>query len=139
MNMKPLINLFADNFVVYTKAHGYHFNVIGPDFFQYHKLFQEVYDYLYEQHDILGELIRQQGAAVPTGLKDICEMTVMDCSLSAPTADKMVLDLMKDLETLAKSADKLYYSCANSACETIIGEYVAGVNKLRWFLEATTK
>jgi starvation-inducible DNA-binding protein len=139
MNMKPLINLFADNFTVYSKAHGYHFNVVGPDFFQYHKLFQEVYDYLYEQHDILGELIRQNKAKVPTGLKDICDLTVMDCELSDPKALDMVEDLKKDLESLVMAANALYEGCADPACETVIGDYVVGINKLRWFLESTIK
>jgi len=69
---KKLKNLFADNFTVYTKAHGYHFNVVGPDFFEYHKLFQQVYDYLYEQHDVLGELMRQNKIIVPADLRSIC-------------------------------------------------------------------
>ncbi len=137
MNTKQLANLLADNFVVYTKAHGYHFNVVGPDFFQYHKLFQEVYDYLYEQHDVIGEMLRQNNVMVPTGLKDICDMTVMDCELKALDAMEMVKDLGDDLEELSKMASNIYNSCADPACETLIGEYIAGVNKLRWFLGAT--
>jgi len=139
MNIKPLINLFADNFTVYTKAHGYHFNIVGPDFYQYHKLFNEVYDYLYEQHDILGELIRQNRSKVPTGMAELCDLTVMDCKVDNPAGIEMAKDLMQDLESLSASAQALYDSCNDAACETLIGEYAAGINKLRWFLESTIK
>jgi starvation-inducible DNA-binding protein len=139
MNTKQLANLLADNFVVYTKAHGYHFNVMGPDFYQYHKLFQKVYEFLYEQHDILGELIRTNGEMVLTGLKDICDMTVMDCELKVFDAIGKAEDLGNDLEQLSNMAGTIYNSCKDPACETILGEYIAGVNKLRWFLEATKK
>lgn len=138
MNVKALTQLMADNFAVYTKAHGYHFNVTGPDFFEYHKLFGEVYDYLYDQHDVLGELIRQLGGKVPTGLKDICDLTVMDCTVStAGAANKMITDLCDDLEALSKTTEALYKSADNGAVETVLGDYVVGVNKLCWFLRSS--
>jgi len=134
---KHLKNLFSDNFTVYTKAHGYHFNVVGPDFFEYHKLFQEVYEYLYEQHDILGELLRQNKIIVPADLRSICEATVMDCEFGNPPASKMLDDLYKDIEMLIDSAEAVYKSCDNSAIETVIGDYSVGLNKLCWFLRSS--
>jgi starvation-inducible DNA-binding protein len=139
MNIKALTNLLADNFVVYTKAHGYHFNVVGPDFYQYHKLFGKVYEYLYEQHDMLGELIRQHGFKVPTGMKDLCELTVLNCDVKDLEAMAMNKQLVGDLKALAITANSLYNSCKDPATETLIGEYAAGINKLRWFLESTIK
>jgi starvation-inducible DNA-binding protein len=138
MNNKQLIQLFADNFAVYTKAHGYHFNVTGPDFFQYHKLFGEIYDYLYDQHDVLGELIRQLGDKVPTGLDDICALTVMDCKVPVTGAsNKMISDLCDDLESLSKATEALCKSCNNAAVETVLGDYVVGINKFCWFLRSS--
>ena len=135
---KQLKNLFADNFAVYTKAHGYHFNVVGPDFFEYHKLFQQVYDYLYDQHDVLGELQRQLGIMVSADLRSICETTVMDCEFpTSVTASKMLADLAGDIDTLITSAEALYKSCGNGAVETVIGDYSVGLNKLKWFLSAS--
>ena len=54
-----LTQLFADNFVTYFKSHSYHFNVDGPMFAQDHELLNEIYDFLWAQHDMLGEQIRQ--------------------------------------------------------------------------------
>lgn len=134
---KKLKNLFSDNFTVYTKAHGYHFNVVGPDFFEYHKLFQEVYDYLYEQHDVIGELLRQNQIVVPADLRSICEATVMDCEFGNPPALKMIDDLYKDIEMLIASAEDVYKCCENAAIETVMGDYSVGLNKLCWFLRSS--
>jgi starvation-inducible DNA-binding protein len=134
---KQIKNLFADNFAVYTKAHGYHFNVVGPDFFEYHQLFQKVYDYLYEQHDVLGELLRQMKIVVPADLRSICETTVMDCEFGNPPASKMIEDLYGDIESLINSAEAIYKTANNGAIETVIGDYLVGLNKLCWFLRVS--
>lgn len=135
---KQLKNLFADNFTVYTKAHAYHFNVVGPDFYEYHKLFQQVYDYLYEQHDVLGELQRQLGIQVAADLRSICEATVMDCEFPTTVqASKMLADLASDIDTLITSAEGIYKAANNGAVETVIGDYSVGLNKLKWFLNAS--
>jgi len=134
---KQLKNLFSDNFTVYTKAHGYHFNVVGPDFFEYHKLFQEVYEYLYEKHDVLGELLRQLDVIVPADLRTICESTVMDCEFGNPTAAKMISDLYDDIEQLIQSGEAIYKIAKNGAIETVIGDYLVGLNKLCWFLRSS--
>jgi len=134
---KQIKNLFSDNFTVYTKAHGYHFNVIGPDFFEYHKLFQQVYDYLYEQHDVLGELLRQMKIVVPADLRSICESTVMDCEFGNPPASKMIEDLYKDIEMLISAAEAAYKSANDAAIETVIGDYTVGLHKLCWFLRVS--
>jgi len=135
---KQLKNLFADNFTVYTKAHAYHFNVVGPDFYEYHKLFQQVYDYLYEQHDVLGELQRQLGIMVSADLRSICESTVMDCEFPTNVmASKMLADLAGDIDTLITAAEAIYKTANNGAVETVIGDYSVGLNKLKWFLNSS--
>jgi DNA-binding ferritin-like protein len=103
-------------------------------------LFQEVYDYLYEQHDVLGELMRQNQIIVPADLRSICEATVMDCEFPVPTAAlKMVDELYKDIEMLIASAEDLYKACDSAAVETVIGDYSVGLNKLCWFLRSSKK
>ena len=62
---------FATNFQYYTKAHGYHVNVTGPDFFQYHKLFEMVYDDAQDNIDAIAEEIRTLQAVVPFSMKRI--------------------------------------------------------------------
>ena len=36
--------LLGSTFVVYTKTHGFHWNIEGPDFPQYHKFLKKMYE-----------------------------------------------------------------------------------------------
>jgi len=135
--MKTHLNkLFADNFVVYFKAHSAHFNVEGPSFLMHHEQLQEVYEYLYEQHDILGELIRQQGIYAPPTLKDVLEESSVPEEGMLKDAGKIYPVLVEDMEELCTLAQALYKSCGSGAIETVIGDYMVGLSKLIWKLKA---
>jgi ribonuclease R len=45
--VEALARLLGDNVVMYTKAHGHHWNVTGRDFSQFHEFFQEIYEDVY--------------------------------------------------------------------------------------------
>jgi starvation-inducible DNA-binding protein len=56
---------FATEFSFYLKAHNFHWNVEGPDFKQYHDLFGDIYEEVYESIDLFAEQIRGLGTYVP--------------------------------------------------------------------------
>ena len=138
--MKNLQNLFADNFVVYFKSHIYHFNVVGPTFAQDHTLFQEVYEYLWEQHDIIGELIRQTDQLIKIELPEIADASAISDKKYAMTRDIMFTDLIVDIEQLIKYGETCYEMAGNTGLggvETALGDYLKGLGKLRWKLIAS--
>jgi len=132
---KKLECLIADNFLSYFKAHVYHWNLTGINFPQFHELFKEVYDYLYENHDALNEQLRQMDVMAPTSLKDY----ITECSFSADNRAKtlanMISDLESTLEDLIMSSQLLYTEAGaegHGALETFIGDYMVGLSKLHW-------
>src|SRR5262245_20734827 len=50
--------LLADEFVLYTKSRNYHWNVVGPQFSELHKLFETQYEQLDEFVDQVAERAR---------------------------------------------------------------------------------
>jgi len=57
--LKAALNvLLADMFVMYFKAHSYHWNVEGMFFSQYHAFFGELYEELHDAIDPTAEHIR---------------------------------------------------------------------------------
>jgi starvation-inducible DNA-binding protein len=42
---------FASSFSFYLKAHNFHWNVEGSDFKQYHDLFGDIYEEVFENYD----------------------------------------------------------------------------------------
>jgi len=52
----------ADTFAFYLKAQGFHWNVEGPNFPQYHALFDTIYNEVYGSIDQFAEEIRSLDA-----------------------------------------------------------------------------
>lgn len=91
-----LKRLFATNFQYYTKAHGYHVNVVGPDFTEFHKLFSEVYEPAQSNIDSIGEKIRTVEGIAPFSLKRISELGKIKDSDKVPSSLEMTKELLED-------------------------------------------
>ena len=136
-----LVGLFCDNFVVYYKSHGYHFNVEGNTFAQDHALLEEIYDFLWEQHDVFGEQLRQMDKPAPTSLKSILTgSSIKECTELGESSKIMFLELSQDFESLMGSAQELYDEADMNACgglATMLGDYLKALSKLNWKLKAS--
>jgi starvation-inducible DNA-binding protein len=63
-------------FEMYMMAHVAHWNVIGPDFPQYHEFFSEIYEDVFGSIDPLAENIRKLGFLVePINVKPLTDAT----------------------------------------------------------------
>jgi len=136
-----LTELYANNFVTYYKSHGYHFNVEGPMFDQDHALLEEIYDFLWTQHDMLGEQIRQMDKAVPCSLKEVLKLTdIIECDSPQKTSKEMFTWLNKDFDCLIDYAQTLYDDAdlsSQGGLATLIGDYIKDLSKLNWKVKAT--
>ena len=90
--MEELINslkiLMSDVVTFYFKAHGYHWNVEGDDFPQYHAFFEEIYEDVYGSIDPIAENIRKCGDYAPFRLERFIEYrTVSDTNVTPEEVD----------------------------------------------------
>jgi starvation-inducible DNA-binding protein len=137
-----LKQLYADNFVTYYKSHAYHFNVEGPTFAQDHELLNEIYDFLWAQHDMLGEQIRQMDKPVISSLKEILSMAdIKECTRLGESSKTMFTELNSDFEELMSNAQTLYDEADMQCCgglATFVGDYLKDLSKLNWKVKAIT-
>ena len=70
--LKPVL---ADQFVLYTKARNYHWNVTGNMFFALHEKFEELYDELANDIDEVAERIRTLGVYSPGSLNEFLKIS----------------------------------------------------------------
>jgi starvation-inducible DNA-binding protein len=89
---------FATHFQYYTKAHGFHVNVVGSDFTQRHQLFGKIYEDAQEAIDDIAEHIRACEGIAPFALKRIQELGRIKDSSEAPKDMKMVEELLADTQ-----------------------------------------
>jgi len=100
--------VMANNFALYLKAHNYHFNVEGPDFYQYHKLLEDIYNELWQAHDAIGEHVRALGAYAPASFSRYSELTEIDDEVKVPEALEMIRRLLEDNERVIGSLYRAY-------------------------------
>jgi starvation-inducible DNA-binding protein len=70
-----LAKLLANTVTAKFILHGYHWNVLGPDFGEYHKFFKTLYKDVDGSIDELGENILKAGFPAPYLLSDYIEMS----------------------------------------------------------------
>ena len=73
--VKQMLQAFANNFTYYLKTHQFHWTVTGPDFPQYHKMLNHIYDDAQSNIDNYAEELRRLGVFPQGDYKDIVAQT----------------------------------------------------------------
>lgn len=94
--ISALMNVFADAFVFYFKAHSFHWNVVGKDFPQMHEFFGNVYEGVFDNMDKLAEEIRALNAPAPMNLASLIANSRISENKDALSAMEMVAVLEDD-------------------------------------------
>ena len=98
----------ADAFTFYLKAHFYHWNIEGPNFPQYHKFLNKLYNDVWESVDTFAELIRTLNVYAPGTLSRFKSLTTIEESDSIPDAMTMMKNLLEENNMLRASLLKAY-------------------------------
>jgi starvation-inducible DNA-binding protein len=130
----------ADTFVFKMKVQSYHWNVIGPDFPQYHDFFSDLYEELDGAVDALAEHIRQLDAFAPSSLSRMIELSTLTEVDTIPVAAKMITNLIADNDAVLATVTEAY-EMAEDMKEFGLSNYlqdrITEHKKHRWMLKAT--
>ncbi|HPF46317.1 MAG: DNA starvation/stationary phase protection protein [Alphaproteobacteria bacterium] len=105
-----LSRLLADTYTLYLKTHNFHWNVTGPMFNTLHTMFETQYTELAIAVDDIAERIRALGFAAPGSYAQFAELTSIKEETSTPTAEEMIKQLVKDQETVVRTARSIFPS-----------------------------
>jgi starvation-inducible DNA-binding protein len=132
----------ASTFAFYLKGHNFHWNVEGPDFMQYHQLFEMLYADAWGAVDGLAEHIRALDAYAPGSLSRFSQLSVVDDQINIPSAMKMIRELQLDNDRLKGELVK-GQRLAEAANETGLANFLQDRidihSKHAWMLRATLK
>ncbi len=133
--------LLADEFVLYTKTRGYHWNVVGPQFSELHKLFETQYEQLDEVIDQVAERARAlDGRAFGTLAEFSQHSRLKERPGEAPPARDMIADLLSDHETLIRQLRQDADTVAGKYSDTGTNDFLVGLmedhEKTAWMLRA---
>jgi starvation-inducible DNA-binding protein len=136
-----LNRLLADEVVLYVKTRNYHWNVVGSDFGELHKFFEEQYEKLEDFMDDTAERARALGGHALGTLSEYLKATRLpEAPGQYPKAEAMVAALLADHETIARALRQDLEACQSKHGDTGTADYLTGLmeehEKMAWMLRA---
>jgi starvation-inducible DNA-binding protein len=104
-----LSRVLADTFTLYTKTHGFHWNVTGPSFYSLHTFFEKLYQDLIEGGDQIAERIRALGYWAPASYSEFSALSaIKEETHHIYDASDMVRQLVLDNELLIRRLKEVF-------------------------------
>jgi starvation-inducible DNA-binding protein len=120
-----LAQLLASSVSAKTIAQGYHWNVRGRDFREFHEFFQELYEDFDSAVDPLAENIRKLGVQTPYLLTDLLLLSqVHETEITTGEVEPMLASLVRVNATLLEGNRKAF-DIANELNEQGIANFLA--------------
>jgi starvation-inducible DNA-binding protein len=132
----------SDSFVLYFKAHSYHWNVEGMNFPQYHRFFGKMYEEIHAAIDPMAEQIRTLDSYAPRSLKEILNESMVDEEMLQEDLSMMISSLKTENDKVLASL--LYaYKIAEEQTELGVSNFlqdrIQAHQKHAWMLRAASK
>ena len=139
---QQILQTFSSQFVCYYKAHNFHWNIQGPNFYSNHKLMKHIYKDLFKENDTLAEIIRTLEIEVPTTLGAVIQMSeVIDTEVfDDQDGDEYLMSLKDDLETLCKAFQELEQvsdDLEHSQIQNYAQDRIKSIEKFIWQIRST--
>ena len=133
---------FASTFAYFLKAAGFHWNVVGPDFKEYHALFGDIYGEVEGSIDAYAEFIRTLDGTSPAGLQLMASLSKIGDSIEPLTATQMTQQLLDDGMTMLTVLEETYEKAEaehDHGFSNFLAERLAAHKKHNWMLRSTLK
>lgn len=134
-NINPLA---ADAFALYVKTKNFHWHVSGPHFRDYHLLFDEQADQIFQMVDVLTERVRKLGGTTIRSISHISRLqTIVDDNDNFVEPEEMARRLMqdnKDFVAHMRAAHKVCEKYNDIATTSILEVFIDETERRTWFL-----
>jgi len=138
--LNPLV---ADLFALYVKTKNFHWHLAGSHFRDYHLLFDEQADVIFDAIDLLAERVRRVGGTTIRSIAHISQLqTIADDNEEFVPAGQMVRRLMDDNTHLARAMRAAHEVCEHSrdvATASILETLIDEAERRTWFLFEVTQ
>lgn len=136
---KELNVLLADFHMYYQKIRNFHWNIVGPNFFELHEKFEEMYNDTQTKVDEIAERVLTLRYGPTSNFSDYLEMSHLKESPEDLEDEEMVKALLEDHGKLLKQMAKVMDVADEAEDEgtlDLIGGYIAELEKTSWMLDA---
>jgi starvation-inducible DNA-binding protein len=123
--IQTLRSLQSSVFVYYTKAHGYHWNVEGVLFDQFHELFADVYNDAWSSVDNYAEWLRVFKQKAVFDIPSLMSSSEIRYDLGLTNNPMEMLQSLQNSNLKIISELKIAFNIANSASEQGVANFFA--------------
>ena len=137
-----LKSLLGTSFAFYVKSAGFHWNVEGENFPQYHKFLNKLYVEVYESLDVTAEFIRTLDEYSPGSMSRFLELSRIQEQTKIPRAELMFKELYQDNQTIVDLLNECFAAAEQENKQDVanyIAERLTAHNKHAWMLRATLR
>ena len=140
--LNQLYQIQATLFQLFLKTWGFHWNVIGGDFYQVHALLGEQYTFMFDEIDTIAEHIRTFEAKALGSLEIITQKSIIeDATMTENPTD--MLDKLKDDQLqfvqLVKQTHRLADEEGRPATTALLEQVLLDHDKMIWKLRSMLK
>jgi starvation-inducible DNA-binding protein len=131
----------ADAYILLVKTKKYHWDVVGPQFRTLHQLWEEQYEALSTNIDLIAERVRSLGG-YPVGTMAGCmELTSLtEHPGDVPMATEMVAQLVIDHEQIVRNLRGHVDACSDTFEDQGTADFLTGLmeehEKMAWMLRS---
>ncbi len=131
----------ADEVVLYVKTRNCHWNVVGSDFGELHKLFEDQYDKIEDFMDDTAERARALGGRALGTLADYLKTTrLKEAPGKYPKAQAMLAALLADHEAIVRAFRQDLQACQDKHGDAGTADFLTGLmeehEKMAWMLRS---
>ena len=131
----------ANTFIMYYKAHSYHWNVEGFAFGPYHDFFAGIYEDLYGAVDPLAEHLRKLDTYAPVSLMELYGYKTITEDVTKPATIHNMLNNLLAANTETYKGLSTVFDTATSAKMQGLANYAAdrmdAHKKIEWQIKAS--
>lgn len=131
----------ANTFVMYFKAHSFHWNIEGSDFAQYHEFFGDLYEELYGAVDPIAEQIRAIGAYAPISMAEMLRHATLgeDAEKLTNSQDMFGRLLSANDQVIVSLNTAFNLAAGNNGLQNFLADRLDKHAKHRWMLRSFLK
>ncbi|GAB4164272.1 MAG: Dps family protein [Winogradskyella sp.] len=137
-----LNTLLADYHIYYQNLRNFHWNILGDNFFELHKKFEELYTDARLKIDEIAERILTLRYHPMSNLKDYLKASSIEEVSSKKTDKEMVKTILENHSILLKQMHEVVKKAEQANDEgtiDLIGAYIRELEKSSWMLDAFIK
>lgn len=134
-----LSHFLSDTILLYIKTLNFHWNMVGPEFFMYHRLLEEQYKELVEGADEIAERIRQLGKHAPGSMHEFLKLACLKEAKSSLGWREMISNLVQDHDSMVEHCHKIIEFTDNvldQGTSDLFNELIRAHSKSAWLLRS---